>query len=95
MKDEFDKWFHTYFLHKTASCLDRDILRWAKPILEVGFKLQARDGKLEFKGSKLYLEMAKEFARIIESGSVATLSSSEDEFISELQTKIESLNHEL
>lgn len=55
----FDKWFRHYMLHNTESCLDRDILRWAKPVLKVGFDLQARDNKLEFKGAQVYLDNAR------------------------------------
>lgn len=61
-KSEFDSWFTSYLLHKTASCLDRDILRWAKPVLEMGFNMQDemrnenKNGGLEFKGSQSILD---------------------------------------
>ena len=60
-RSEFDKWFTGYCLHKTASCLDRDILRWAKPILEYGFNLQEKDeDALEFKGANMFLDKIQE-----------------------------------
>lgn len=53
----FEIWFQNYLLHKTASCADRDILRWAKPVLKVGFLMQERDWEddLEYKGAGKYL----------------------------------------
>lgn len=62
----FEMWFQNYLLHKTASCLDRDILRWAKPILKVGYLEQDNlnkysfDSELEYKGSGKYLLLEEE-----------------------------------
>ena len=55
IKNEFENWFHSYLLHKTASCLDRDILRWAEPVLKMGFKKQALTD-LELNGSQELLD---------------------------------------
>lgn len=55
---EFDRWFNRYLLSKTDSCLDRDILRWAKPILKIGFYMQKEsNNELEFKGSQKILDL--------------------------------------
>lgn len=57
----FDKWFREYCLNKTDSCLDRDILRWAKPVLEIGYNKQdINEAPLEFKGSQSILDQLKQ-----------------------------------
>ena len=67
---EFDKWFNEYLINKTESCLDRDILRWAKPILEVAFDLQMLNRNqsytLPFKGAKVYLDCQQENEKLKE-----------------------------
>lgn len=67
---DFDKWFRLYMLNKTESCLDRDILRWAKPLLEVGFNLQVSNAHkshaLPFKGAMKYLKLEQENAKLKE-----------------------------
>lgn len=56
MKSEFDKWFTSLLLHDKSSCLNRDILRWAKPILKHGYELQSLKD-LEYKGSQDLLDV--------------------------------------
>lgn len=62
---DFEKWFKTYLLNKTTSCLDRDILRWAKPVLKYGYEMQCLTD-LEFKGSQVLLDAAHENAKLLD-----------------------------
>lgn len=62
-EEAFQRWFNHYLLNKTDCCLDRDILRWAKPILREGFILQQNtpdDEGLEWKGAQVYVDAYKE-----------------------------------
>tara|TARA_R110002051_G_scaffold315922_1_gene394927 strand:- start:41 stop:415 length:375 start_codon:yes stop_codon:yes gene_type:complete len=63
MSKKFNSWFHSYLLHKTASSLDRDILRWAKPVLKYGYDLQCLTD-LEFKGSQRFIDLEIDSNRI-------------------------------
>lgn len=38
---KFEEWFQYYLINHTESCNDRDVFRWAKPVLELGFKVQS------------------------------------------------------
>lgn len=52
---EFNEWFNGLLLFDKSSCANRDILRWAKPILKHGWGYQLYSD-LEYKGSQEFVD---------------------------------------
>ena len=99
---DFEQWFNQYMLNKTDSCLDRDILRWAKPILEVAFDLQMlyrfQGYTLPFKGSKKYLKLEQENEKLKEQLeelrlSIPHIDNSKDSYIARIEKANEMLEN--
>lgn len=59
--NEFNKWFQKLMLAGTSSCFERDVLRFAKPILKIGWIMAENNQELEYKGANNILASLKKY----------------------------------